>query len=243
MKIFEHGTAPHSYRINLFGVRIRFRNIFAFKNNKIIVIDKSGKERRYIPNGLKVKFLGAGSTVKILSPCPKFVNTKIFCGDNVNILIGGSQHRIMNSYIHVMSEGSSLNIGENNSIRGLTIVIKEKKELNVHIGDDCLIASNVKMWTTDFHTVIDAKTKQPLNSPADINIGNHCWLCEDVIVAKGASIPDDSIVAARSYVTKQFEKPNTIIGGIPAEIIKDQYTSWNSLPYDRYESYLSKVSA
>lgn len=80
---------------------------------------------------------------------------------------------------------------------------------------------------------MDAETKQPLNPPADINIGNHCWICEDITIAKGVSINDDTIVAAKSYVTKSFNQKNIIVGGIPAKIIKENVT-WTSQPYDKY---------
>ena len=82
-------------------------------------------------------------TIKIYSPCPKFSNTIIECGDNVNITIGSSKHRIFNSIFSVLSENASLYIGIHASIRGATIIIKENKNLSVDIGNDCLIASNV----------------------------------------------------------------------------------------------------
>ncbi len=235
MRIFEKGTAEHSYRINILGLRIRFRNRFAFKNNRIILVDKDGKESIIKKlNGLKVNFLGANAVVKIYTPVPKFENTTIICADNVNISIGSSSYKIANSCIQVSSANSCVNIGKNNFIRGVFIVLSDKAGLSVNIGDNCLIASNVRLQTTDFHTVIDASTKKLLNPPSDINIGNHCWLCEDVTITKGVTLPDETIVAAKGYVTRSFSKTNTIIGGIPAKIIKDQNTSWALEPYWQY---------
>lgn len=233
MKFIERRLRTHSYKINFFGITIRFRNIFAIKNNKIIVVDGKGREHKAGVKGLKVKFVGANSTIKIHTPCPKFKNCLLVCGDNVNISIGSSQHTIKNLYIELLSKNSKLNIGKNLSLRGAAFSIKEKEGVSVNIGNECLIASNVKLWTTDFHTVLDADTKQPLNPPADINIGNHCWICEDVTIAKGVSISDDTVVAAKSLVTKSFNQKNIIVGGIPAKIIKENVT-WTSQPYDEY---------
>lgn len=233
MSIIELGTAPHSYKITFFGIRIRFRNIFALKNNKIVVVSKDGIQIKKKIKGLQVNFKGANATVKIYSPCPKFFNTVIECGDNVNITIGASNHRILNTFFSVLSNNASLNIGNNVSIRGATIIIKENKNLSVNIGNNCLIASNVKIWTTDFHTVIDSDTLRAINPPSSVNIGNHCWLCEDVTIAKGVSLSDDTIVASKSYVTKSFDKSSIIVGGVPAKIIKEN-TTWSSEPYDRY---------
>ena len=233
MHLIKAGTEPHSYKVSFFGIIIRFRNIFALKNNKIIVINENGAQINKKIKGLTVKFKGANATIKIHTPCPKFLNTVIECGDNVNISIGGSNNRIFNSFFSVLSDGATLTIGNNASIRGAIIVIKENKNLSVNIGDDCLIAPNVKIWTTDFHTVIDSKNLKPINPPSSIKIGNHCWICEDVTIAKGVSLSDDTIVASKSYVTKSFDKSNIIIGGVSAKIIKEN-TTWSSEPYDRY---------
>ncbi len=242
MKFIEKGTANHSFKINIFGIKVRFRNRLAFQNNKILLIDEKGNETRVEKiNGLKVDFRGANSVIRIHKPCPKFENTTITCGDNVCVSIGGSKHRIANSHICATASESNINIGKNNFIRGIFIASTDKSGISVNIGDDCLIANGVRLLTTDFHTVIDNETKQVLNPPEDINIGNHCWLCEDVTIKKGVKLPKDTIVASKAYVTKSFEKTNTIIGGIPASIIKDKNTSWSVLPYWQYVESLKST--
>lgn len=230
----KKGRMPHSYMISIFGIRIRFRDKLACNNNNIIFVDESGKEHKKTTiNGLNIRFIGANSTIKIYAPCPKFENCTFICGDNINITIGGSVHRITNLFAEVTSKNASLNIGKNLALRGAVFSIKERENLTVNIGDDCLIASNVKFWTTDFHSVIDADTKRPLNPPADITLGDHCWVGEDAVIAKGVSLKNDTIVASRAYVTKSFDISNIIIGGVPASIIKEN-TSWSNFPYDKY---------
>ena len=88
MDLIKAGSMPHSYKITFFGIRIRFRNIFSLKNNKIILVNEKGEQVKKRIKGLNVKFKGANATIKIYSPCPKFSNTIIECGDNVNITIG-----------------------------------------------------------------------------------------------------------------------------------------------------------
>ena len=56
MGIIEKGTAPHSYIIKIFGIRIRFRNKFNFKNNKVIIVDQKGKEHKKNLKALKLNF-------------------------------------------------------------------------------------------------------------------------------------------------------------------------------------------
>lgn len=243
MSFIQKGSKPNSYLINLFGIRIRFRNIFAYKNNKIILIDKKGNEKKVNKiKGLRVNFIGSNSTVKVYYPCPKFQNAVITCRNNARVTIGGSKYYIKNCFLDAAASNSSITLGKNCFVRGGYIVTADKAGLNINIGDECLIANSVKITATDFHTVYDLNSKKPLNPPEDINIGKHCWICQDVTVAKGTVLADDTIVAAKSYVTGTFEKTNTIIGGVPARIIKEN-TSWCATGYDKYVESLPEFSA
>ncbi len=235
----EKGREAHSYKINIFGIRIKFRNIFEIKNNKVVVVKKDGTEVRKIPKGLKVIFRGANSTIKIYEPCPKFKNSQIMCFDNANVEIDSSNTTISNLSAHIISKNGKLKIGKNVKFRGTGIFIGDHDNLSVTIGDNSLFATRVAIRTGDYHVVYNALTKEPLNKPADVNIGKHCWLCEDVIIAKGVSLADDTIVSAKSYVTKSFAKPNTIIGGIPAKVIKDENTTWSEMSYEQYVESMS----
>lgn len=239
MAFIEKGLAPHSYKINIFGIRIRFRNHFEMGNNKVIVVTKDGKEHRKTPKGLKVRFLGENSTVKIYSPCPKFENCLIICYDNAFVSIGASSRDITDLKAQVLSKNGRLEIGENAKIRGGHFFVGDKDNLSLKIGDNCMFAKTIRVWTSDFHVIFDKETKKPLNEPEDVSIGNHCWLCDDVVIAKGVSLPDDTIVGAKSYVTKSFKNPNTIIAGIPAKVIRAENTSWSEQSYEQYLKLIS----
>lgn len=52
-----------------------------------------------------------------------------------------------------------------------------------------------------------------------IVIGENTWIGKDSLVLKGVSIGDDSIVAARSVVTKDVST-GTIVAGNPAKVVK-----------------------
>lgn len=239
MKLIEKGLVPHSYKINIFGIRIRFRNKFEMKNNKVIIVSKNGKESVKTPKGLKVKFLGENSLVKIYSPCPKFKNCQITCYDNAFVSIGSSNREISNLTVNIFSKNGKLILGNNLKIRGGGIFIGDKENLSVSIGDNCLFAKTISIRTADYHVVVDKDTKQPLNEPASVNIGNHCWLCDEAVICKGVSLADDTIVGARSYVTKSFDKTNTIIAGIPARVVKDANTTWSEMSYEQYLASIS----
>ncbi len=237
MMFIAPGSKPYSYIINCFGLRIRFRNIFAFKNNKIIYIDKNGKERKFRKKGLKVIFKGANSTVRIFYPCPRFVNTTLVCGNNSNVTIGGSIFHIKNLFVSMECDDAELVIGENCFLRGGSIIFANKSGLKVSIGNNCLFASDVKIRTSDFHSIIDNTTNLPINIPQNVSIGNDCWLCEEVFISKGAVIPDNTVVASKAFVNKKFTKTNTVIGGVPAKVIKTNI-NWDTKGYEDYKKSL-----
>lgn len=59
----------------------------------------------------------------------------------------------------------------------------------------------------------------------DIVVGNHVWIASHCIIAKNTYIAENSVVAQHSLVTKRFVTPNSLIGGMPAQVIKENY-SW-----------------
>lgn len=56
-------------------------------------------------------------------------------------------------------------------------------------------------------------------SYAPIHIGKNVWIGANATVLAGVRIGDGAVVVAGAVVTKDVE-PNTIVGGVPAKIIK-----------------------
>ena len=94
-----------------------------------------------------------------------------------------------------------------------------KNQSRISIGDDCLFSYTIDVSTTDWHGVFD-DSGNVLNPEKDVSIGEHVWIGRKVIVCKGVSIPNDSIVGVGSVVTRSFDETNVVIAGNPAEIKK-----------------------
>lgn len=62
----------------------------------------------------------------------------------------------------------------------------------------------------DVHDITDLNSSTILNPIDSVFIGEHCRVCKNAIILKGSNIPDHSVVAAKSIVTKKLEKTNCI---------------------------------
>ena len=63
-----------------------------------------------------------------------------------------------------------------------------------------------------------------IKNKISVCIGNDVWIGSDVLIMEGISIGDGAIVASGSVVVKNVE-PYTIVGGVPAKIIKKRFSN------------------
>jgi len=57
----------------------------------------------------------------------------------------------------------------------------------------------------------------------DIRIGAHCYIGSAAVFAPGAGLSDHTMVALGSLVARRFRRPNVIIGGVPAETLREGF--------------------
>lgn len=129
-----------------------------------------------------------------------------------------------------------MDIGEHLMACGAMIYLQDDGS-HIRIGNECMISWGVNIWNTDAHSIIDTEGKAQ-NIGKFIEIGNHVWVGRDVKIGKNVRIANDSIIGWGSIVTKSFEEPNVIIGGIPAKIIK-QGINWNGRTASEYNRFIN----
>lgn len=118
---------------------------------------------------------------------------------------------------------------------------------SLSIGRDCLMAEEVKIWTSDHHSIIDLETMKQLNFPADVRIEDRVWLSRSVHILKGVTIGAGSIAAARALVTSNIPSKE-LWGGVPAKCLR-RNVSWvashpaNPYDIDRMAEALGIVAA
>jgi acetyltransferase-like isoleucine patch superfamily enzyme len=87
----------------------------------------------------------------------------------------------------------------------------------ITIEDNVLIAPKVSLLS-EGHP-ISAKERQTLTT-GKIHIKKNAWIGANVTILAGVTIGENSVVAAGAVVSKDVPD-NTIVGGIPAKIIKN----------------------
>lgn len=86
----------------------------------------------------------------------------------------------------------------------------------VTIGDGCQIGHNVVFATLNHGESPDARR---YTLPAPIRLRRNVWIGSNATILQGVTIGDNAIVAAGAVVTKDVAS-NTIVGGVPARLIR-----------------------
>lgn len=110
-----------------------------------------------------------------------------------------------------------VSFGENFIITAESSIICYK---NITFGSNTLISWDTLIMDTDFHHIKNFNG-EIINVNKPVEIGNNVWIGCRTLILKGAIIPNNSVIAANTTVTKKYQKENTIIGGNPSEIIKE----------------------
>lgn len=138
---------------------------------------------------------------------------KLEFGNNVGI---GAYSRIIisTSLNHI---GSHIKIGNN-------VGIGEFAYLGggggLEIGDDCIVGQYLSCHPEN-HNFENPELPIRLQgvNRKGIMIGKNCWIGSKVTILDGVTIGDNCVIAAGSVITKSMPA-NSLIGGVPAKILK-----------------------
>ncbi|MBL4709571.1 MAG: acyltransferase [Flavobacteriales bacterium] len=134
-------------------------------------------------------------------------------GDNVGIgaysrLIISTSFNNIGNYITI---GNNVGIGEYAYLGGGG---------GLEIGDDCIVGQYLSCHPENHNYMNpDFLIRNQGVSRQGIKIGKNCWIGSKVTVLDGVEIGDNCVVAAGSVVTKSM-RSNSVIGGVPARVIK-----------------------
>lgn len=151
-------------------------------------------------------------------------------------LLGGRD-----SIIDIEGSGQIVFKGKADLSQGISLRIADKAQLSIGgdfysngycsikcrkkitIGNGNMWGWNVVVMDTDGHPIYD-KDHMIINGNKEIQIGENVWLASYSKVLKGAIIPSGCIVGMGSLVTRQEQRKNVILAGIPARVMKEDIT-------------------
>ena len=118
--------------------------------------------------------------------------------------------------------GGIIEIGKDTSIGENTWIFASGNKLGgVVIGDDVECAANLYIIDSNHLTQRGVSIRKQGLETKKITIGDGAWIGVNVTIIPGASLGPGCVVGACSLVNKSFEA-ETIIGGVPAKILKER---------------------
>lgn len=91
---------------------------------------------------------------------------------------------------------------------------------NIQIGSYCRFSWDTQIFDSNFHYMMDTDGMVKSHR-GKVVIGDSCWIGNRVTINKGTVLPNQTIVAACSFVNKDFSSfgEAATIGGLPAKFI------------------------
>lgn len=137
-----------------------------------------------------------------------------------------------------VNEGATVEFGKSVRITARTKIISQEQ---ITIKDNVGISWESQIIDSNFHYIRNTKTGVIHKKSVPVVIGANCWIGNRVSIGKGTILPDYSIVASNSLLTKSYSDfpEHSVFAGIPAKMIAtDQERIIESLEPD----LITKVS-
>lgn len=152
----------------------------------------------------------------------RFPGSEISIGSNVMITSSPYFYAFNihpQSKIRTFSPSAKVVIGDNVGFNSISIMARSQM---VSIGNDTMIGGNCQIMDTDAHPVWPPQSRGIYSGDeydAPVTIGSNVFIGLNVIILKGVTIGDNSVIAAGSVVHGNVP-PNCLAAGVPAKVVK-----------------------
>ncbi len=177
------------------GENIELTGYIIGKNNVIIIENADQKSR------INLNIRGSGNLVYIKRPA-KIHSMKVNVGTNVD----NHESKL------IIEPGLS-------SEPNFTILMPNSGSV-IKIDKKCMFSHDVKMRCGESPHLIFDNNDEYLDVSEGIFIGERCWVGEGVFFTKNVTLPNETIVGAKSVVTRRFDTARSVIAGNPAQVVR-----------------------
>lgn len=198
-----------SYTFNQFFSLIRGLRIFNFKKRGKLLFFEKNVDLFNSSNIIFGKNVSIGSYVKLsaLGKRPLKIGNNVKIGSFSQLIIS-TTFDDLGEFIEI---GDNVGMGEYCYIGGAG---------GTSIGANTIIGQYLSIHPENhnFHNKRKLIRSQGTTRKG-VEVGSNCWIGSKVTILDGVKIGDNCVIAAGSVVTKNFPK-NSLIGGVPAKILK-----------------------
>ncbi|MEK8031055.1 acyltransferase [Ideonella sp. DXS29W] len=139
-------------------------------------------------------------------------------GDGLKVVIGTGT--VLRGGLHLAAKATAF-IGDNTTMGQARLTASYA---DLVVGDDCQLSEDVAVQCNEQHALCDAETGAPLNTQRrHVRIGRHVWLGRRSMVLPDVTIGAGSVVESGAVVSSNVQ-PNTMVGGAPAQLLRDKVT-------------------
>lgn len=186
--------------------------------------------------GLRLFILKPKAKVALLGKGVRFFNSRaiqigqfVKIGDHVTLSALGTGGIILGNNVGI-GDFSKVEVSTSLQEPGLFIRIGNQVGIGefaylgggggLTIGDDCIIGQYFSCHPEN-HQFNDPNTliRHQGVSRKGITIGNNCWIGSKVTILDGVEVGDGCVIAAGAVLTTSFPA-NSVIGGVPAKLLK-----------------------
>lgn len=137
-----------------------------------------------------------------------------------NVGIGAYSRIVVSTSLNQLGEyikiGNNVGIGEFAYLGGAG---------GLEIGNDCIVGQYLSCHPENHnYNDVNIPYRHQGVTRKGIKIGNNCWIGSKVTILDGVTIGNNCVIAAGSVVTKSMPA-NSVIGGVPAKVLKDIHQS------------------
>lgn len=131
-----------------------------------------------------------------------FVRKILFKLVYCNKLVLGEDITFRKSFTLLIDENAKVHIGNRAFFNNYCSIVSMN---DIFIGDDCIFGENVKIYDHNHRfNIKDQVIAEQGFKTAPIIIRNNCWIANNVVILKGVTIGENSVIGAGCVICKDI---------------------------------------